>query len=134
MRTRAPDPKGSMIVLLLVAVILLPNTSFAILAPLTDDTYTASGSPGSNFGGKPALSLSPTTTTFLKFNLTTLPGCPATCPPGSDVAKASLTVFVNKVSAPAPLMSHRSPALGRRGPSPRRLPPRSAPSKSRASP
>jgi len=100
MRTRAPDLRWSRIVLLLAAVILLPNSSFAILAPLTDDTYTSSSSPASNFGGESVLRLSATTTTFLKFDLTTLPGCAATCPTGSDVAKASLTVFVNKVNAP----------------------------------
>lgn len=67
----------------------------AVLAPLTDDAYTAAGSDA-NKGGKSSLRIEDAAiSTWLKFGLSTLP--PGTT--AADVSRATLTVYLQKVSA-----------------------------------
>ena len=76
----------------------LPTASWAVLATLTDDAYTATGSPNSHFGGNPSLHVVGTTQkTYIKFDLA------ASLPLGvaaANVAKAPLTLFPNTVTTP----------------------------------
>jgi len=83
-------------------VALMPRPSSAILATLTDDSYVTDAST-SLHGTKPTLKVQDSTThdssTYLKFDLSTLPaGVTA-----ADVDKATLTVFVTKVSGTGPV-------------------------------
>src|SRR5437763_8366226 len=85
-----------------------PGTSHAAQATLMDDTYTSSASTqrATNFGTNGALRLqdpalaSIEQTVYLKFDLSTLPGCPSSCPPGNEVNKATLRLFVSHVKHP----------------------------------
>ena len=90
--------------LLVVAVVILagtlaaPTTSSAVLATLTDDAYTATGSPNANFGGNGALHVIGTTQrSYIKFNLATNLPAGVTA---ADVAKATLTLWTNSVVTP----------------------------------
>ena len=82
---------------------LLPSLSFAVEAPLTDDAYiSSSGSPTANYGKKTILSVdgvggqAPLKTSFLKFDLSTLPAGVT----GADVEKATLKLFAPKLITP----------------------------------
>src|SRR5437867_10136271 len=86
--------------------VAFPGTSHAAQATLTDDTYTSSASTqrATNFGTNGALRLqdpalaSIEQTVYLKFDLSTLPGCPSSCPPGNEVNKATLRLYANQVN------------------------------------
>jgi hypothetical protein len=86
--------------------LVLPATSHAVQAILTDDTYTSTAHRAANFGTKGALRLqdpafaSVEQIIYLKFDLSTLPGCPSACPRGSAIAKANLRLYINKVNHP----------------------------------
>jgi hypothetical protein len=86
--------------LLLAMLTLLPSLSFGLQAILTDDTYTSSASGANNFGNQVKLLVQgsrgspPEKTSFLKFDLSVLPAGAT----GSDVGKATLRLFVNKVT------------------------------------
>jgi len=79
---------------------LLPSFSFGLQAILTDDTYTSSSSGANNFGKQITLLVqgspgnSPGKRSFLKFDLSVLPAGAT----GSNVGKATLRLFVNKVT------------------------------------
>jgi len=87
-------------------LLLTPGISLAFQAILTDDSYTASNVPGTNFGNAGTLKIrgsSPTqlitNTGFIRFDLPPLPPPP---PPASEsnsspIAKAILKLFVSKV-------------------------------------
>jgi len=78
-------------------VALMPRSSSAVLATLTDDTYVTDASP-SIHGTKATLKVqdSPThdSSAYVKFNLGNLPAGVA----AADIDKAILTVFVSKLS------------------------------------
>src|SRR5262252_6980903 len=82
----------------LLLVVCLSGLTMA-QSVLSDDanTSTLTKDLDANFGTNPNLMVSPTNTTYLKFKLSaTLP----TGTLGSDVAKATLKVYVGNVSAP----------------------------------
>ena len=62
-------------------------------APLSADTYVASAYPSWNFGGVATLSVGGGNRTLLRFDLSALPAGTL----GSDIRKATLTLFVNRV-------------------------------------
>ena len=89
---------------LIVAVLmsLAPTgRAMGVTATLTADAFTVSTSATSNKGGKPVLEVSGPSggpmvdTAYVQFSLSTLPMSVT----ASDIAKATLTVFVNKVGA-----------------------------------
>jgi hypothetical protein len=87
------------IALALLLVVLFPGLSLAAHARLSDDAYTSSATQAKNFGDAPSLIVQargPRSIAFLKFDLSTLP---SGIQPG-DVAKATLTLWVNRVGAP----------------------------------
>lgn len=76
--------------------VLLAAASFraaAVDAVLTGDAYVSAASPGSNFGTARTLSVANGVRSFVKFDLATLPSGTT----GSKVAKATLTMWVNRV-------------------------------------
>jgi len=84
-----------------VGILLLcaPIRALADFATLTDDTYAKYGSNGV-YGKKSSITVDQTPTeedAFIQFDLSNLPGCPSSCPTGSAVTKATLTLFVKKV-------------------------------------
>jgi hypothetical protein len=85
--------------LVAVAVTALATPASAVLATLTDDAHTSSVSQAKNFGNEPTLLVQapgPRTVAFLKFDLASLPSGTQ----GSDVVKATLTLWVSRVGAP----------------------------------
>lgn len=87
---------GSLAALLLLALalpLLCPGFSFATQALLSDDAYTNSTRPTSKFGNSATLSIGGSTTTFIKFDLSTLPAGAV----GTDIEKATLILFVTSV-------------------------------------
>ena len=93
--------RRSLLAILLVAAGLLfwTTVSFAgVDATLTDDARVVPAFPSTNFGASANLKVrgSGPIRTFLKFDLSTLP--PGTV--GSDVSKATLTLWVNLLAAP----------------------------------
>src|SRR5215475_10682072 len=68
-------------------------------ATITDDTYTSQSKPGTPQGSLPQLLVDSADNTYLKFDLSTLPaGTPA-----SQVARATLLLWVNRVTTPGML-------------------------------
>ena len=98
MRKHILRVKRLLTALLMVAVPLLrPGLSFAgVEARLSDDSYTDSGKPTSNFDGADTINIvDPSQRSFIRFDLCTTPS--ATCSPtlpsgttGADVKKATL--------------------------------------------
>src|SRR2546427_2818389 len=106
-----PD-KGREVTGLLVALVmglltlLFPGAARAVQVTLTDDTYTSNSASQTttNFGASGILRLqdpalaSIEQTVYLKFDLSTLPGCPSSCPLGGEVNKATLRLYANQVN------------------------------------
>ncbi|MGB7865270.1 MAG: DNRLRE domain-containing protein, partial [Candidatus Sulfotelmatobacter sp.] len=65
-------------------------TSTQAQAPPSGDTYVSSSTPKTNYGFSPILVVQPGTTTFIQFNLSSLPA-------GASVNKATLRVYVDGV-------------------------------------
>src|SRR5215468_8190124 len=82
-------------VLLAVGSTLIP-VSWAADAPLAADSYISSASPNSNFGSVETLAVSTGKTALVRFDLSSIPSC-------SNIAKAYLRVFVDKVTTPGTL-------------------------------
>ncbi len=81
----------------LISVLLLGLCRVAWADPtLTGDTYLSTTTPTTVFGSAPTLSVSAADTTYLQFNLPL--GLPAGVL-GTDVAKATLKVYANTVTA-----------------------------------
>jgi hypothetical protein len=80
----------------LVAVVAFfyPSNALAIQATLLDDAYTSSSKTTSKFGSVATIIVSPTTTGFVQFDLSTLPA--GTDP--ADIRKATLTLYVTAAS------------------------------------
>ncbi len=89
-----------LVFLLMMATMLTPGLSFAVEAILTGDAYTYSRQPARNFGLQPIISVSgdpggiPIKRGFIRFDLSSLPSEIT----GSTVAKATLRLYVNKVT------------------------------------
>lgn len=82
-----------------VAIGVLTNPALAVQATLTDDAHTSAAAQAKNLGQAPALLVqapAPRAVTFLKFDLATLPSGTQ----GTDVVKATLTLWANRVGAP----------------------------------
>src|SRR5205823_13711143 len=63
--------------------------------PATDDAYTASSSPSSNYGTQPSLNvIGPGVNSYIRFDLTTLPANLTS----SNVSKATLRLNINGVT------------------------------------
>jgi hypothetical protein len=86
--------------LLLSGMTFLSSLSSAVEATLTDDAYTYSGSKTMKYGTQTILSVrglaggAPLKRSFLKFDLSTLPGGTT----GGDVQKATLKLFVRNLA------------------------------------
>src|SRR4029453_9998570 len=86
--------------ILAILGLLICDSSISLAqSVLTDDAHTSSVTRDQdlNFGTNPNLTVSSTNNTYLKFKLS------STLPPGtqgSDIAKATLKLFVGNVSAP----------------------------------
>src|SRR3954451_16970007 len=76
--------------LLYAAAISLPV--MAQDAPPSADTFTLTSNPKTNFGGWPQLVVTPASTTFIQFNLSSLPA-------NADVSKATLRLYVDAVTS-----------------------------------
>jgi Collagen triple helix repeat (20 copies) len=69
---------------------LIPSLAAFSQAPPSADTFTFSAEPGKNFGGSPLLVVQNGSTSYLQFNLGTLPQ-------NATVAKATLRLYVDAV-------------------------------------
>ena len=79
--------------ILLLVLAALP--SFAQITP-SDDAYTNTGSPSTNFGAKPLLDVqSASQNTYILFDLSPLPASYT----GSSISKATLKLYVNTVTS-----------------------------------
>ena len=76
--------------LLFAAVISLP--AMAQEAPPSADSFVLSTSPKANFGGWPQLAVTPGSTTFIQFNLSSLPA-------NANVSKATLRLYVDAITS-----------------------------------
>lgn len=80
---------------LLLLLLAFAQTIQAQPAKLSEDAYTSTGSPNANFGANASLRVTTgTQATFLKFDLANLPDGVT----GNDIAKATLTVWVNTLN------------------------------------
>ena len=97
MRKHILRVKRLLTALLMVAVPLLrPGLSWAgVEVRLDADTYTDSTKPTSNFGATNTVVINPTSKSFIRFDLSTLPSGTT----AADVKKATLKLFANKVPA-----------------------------------
>lgn len=82
--------------LLALAGLACLSRAHAAEAVLTGDTYTNAASPASNYGGLTYMSVSSTTSSWVKFDLSNLPGSLS----AGDVSKATLVVYSHLVSNP----------------------------------
>src|SRR5437899_702250 len=82
--------------LLIFGLMLWPSSSSAQQARLTDDAFVSPIAPNNNFGASSFLNVGQGFRTFVKFDLSTLPAGTT----GNNVAKATLWVYVSKVSTP----------------------------------
>ena len=93
--------RGLPMALLVVTVAFAwPAVSFAVQATLTDDSYTVSAGTQVNtgHGTKSTILVSPTTTGFLQFDLSTLPAGTTS----ANIEIATLTLFVTRDKVPTP--------------------------------
>ncbi len=80
----------------IVIALLLPAAACAVDAPLVADSYISSANPAMNFGTLPNLSVGPGIKALVGFDLSSLPAGTL----ASEVAKATLSVWVNRVGVP----------------------------------
>src|SRR5580704_8823720 len=76
---------------LLVAGSLLLPVAWAADGPLAADTYISAASPTSNFGTAATMNIASGNAALVQFDLTKIPA-------GSNIAKAYLRVFVDKLT------------------------------------
>src|SRR4029077_250865 len=86
------------IAVLLALVVAIPALPFSVLAqlPPTDDSFTNSNLPTTNFGSNAALKLDGTVSknVYIRFDLSRLPAGTV----GSQVSRATLMLFPNTVT------------------------------------
>ncbi len=81
-----------------LAVSVIAAQLAAAQIPATDDSYTASSSPGSNYGTQPSLSvIGPGVNSYIRFDLTALPARLTR----SNISKATLRLNINGVTTSA---------------------------------
>jgi hypothetical protein len=78
---------------LVLFLLSIPAALFAQQTPPSADTYVASSEPKTNYGSKTTLIVQSGVTSFVQFNLATIPS-------GSTVQKATLRLYVDAVTAP----------------------------------
>ena len=85
--------------LMALALVSLPAVASAVQLTIDADTFVNAGSANQNNGNNTTLKVSPSLTTFMKFDLTTLPdGLTA-----ADIDKATFTFYVNTVTTQGPI-------------------------------
>jgi hypothetical protein len=89
--------------LLVVAATWAATNSYAQDGVLKDDAYTQSSTPSQNFGANANLRVASGINSYLRFDLSTLPAGTA----GSDVAKATLRLYVNTLTTAGLFDVHR---------------------------
>jgi hypothetical protein len=89
--------------LLVVAAMLAATNSYAQDGVLKDDAYTQSSTPNQNFGGNANLRVASGINSYLRFDLSTQPAGTV----GSDVAKATLRLYVNTLTTAGLFDVHR---------------------------
>jgi hypothetical protein len=72
---------------------LVVSISMAAQAPPSADAYVSKISPATNFGSGPILAVQEGTTTYVQFDLSTLPA-------GARISKATMRLYVNNVVTP----------------------------------
>jgi hypothetical protein len=78
---------------LVCGLAMLPAVAMAQTVPLTQDTYTSSVSPTTNFGSAATINVGSGSNGLVQFDLSPLPsGIPA-----ANIEKATLTLFVNQL-------------------------------------
>jgi hypothetical protein len=77
-----------------VALLLWPASAFAVLGTLTDDAYTDSANPATNFGNQPVLKAGGTFTSYIQFGSLNLPAGTT----GAQISKANLKLYVQSGS------------------------------------
>ena len=90
---------GNLFAALLVAIALCwPAAASAVQLTIDADTFVNSGSINQNNGTASSLKVSPSLTTYLKFDLTALPAGTT----AADIDKATVTFYVNTVTTQGP--------------------------------
>src|SRR3954463_15705346 len=74
-------------------ICLIPIVGSAATATVVSDAYVSTANPTVNFGAATTLNISPGTTALIQVDLSSLPAGVI----ASDIQKATLTVYVNKV-------------------------------------
>ena len=77
----------------LLSLIMLASTAFGQLTP-SGDSYTNTATPTKNFGAATTLDVESTQTTFIQFNLSSIPSGYTS----ADITKATLKLFVDGVT------------------------------------
>jgi len=77
----------------LLTLILLAGTAYAQLTP-SGDSYTNTAAPTTNYGAKTLLDVESSQTTFIQFDLSSIPSGYTS----ADITKASLKLYVNAVT------------------------------------
>ena len=99
--------------LLLLAALGTLTSAFAQITP-SQDSYTNSAKPTTNFGTASTLGVSSAAasiqTTYIQFDLSAIPGGYTS----ANIAKATLKLYVNSVTALAALTSISSTVAGRK--------------------
>jgi hypothetical protein len=85
---------GWLATLVFFSLWLLPQLSFGLQVALTDDAFTNSAQPNATSGANAKLFVSATRSSYLKFDLSTLPGGAQ----GIAIQKAILKLWVNQVT------------------------------------
>lgn len=85
-------PSFKNLVALLLSLPISASLALAQSAPPAGDTYTLMSDPARNYGEQPYLVVRDGATSYVQFNLSTLP-------PGASVARATLRLYVDEVSA-----------------------------------
>ncbi len=82
-----------LIVLSLLAIAIMVSISGVAQAPPSADAYVTNTQPVANFGDSPLLAVQAGTTSYIRLNLGVVPA-------NATIAKATLRLYVNAVSAP----------------------------------
>jgi len=75
----------------LAACALLSSAAWGQTVPLVADTYISQANPNNNYGTFPALSVGPSSSTLVMFDISSLAGMAE-----ANIGHATLTIFVNK--------------------------------------
>ena len=88
------NSKNRLLLTVLILMLAALSAAYGQNTP-TDDAYTNTASPGTNYGGATALSVvSPSDTAYITFDLSSIPSGYT----GANVAKATLKLYVNSVT------------------------------------